>query len=218
MNAAWAISSSVDLRISVSWFLAMYSLGSIPEAWLLTKWVRGQDLREVGSGNVGVMNTAVNVARWAGLLVFLLEIGKGVLAVLATRYFGLGEEFISTSVIAVVIGTRWPIWLGFKGGRGNTAGISALALISYPATVIIVAVWILARLLLNNSFKATRVTMLSLSIILAIVTRSGWYTFTALMLSLIYLGAQDTQSDDHTLIKERWVSFWGFLKSPVRRH
>ena len=68
-----------------------YLIGSIPVAWILTKLVSGQDLRALGSGNVGVMNTALSVHRWTGALVFLAEILKGVGAVWVSRYFGADE-------------------------------------------------------------------------------------------------------------------------------
>src|SRR6186997_1608490 len=97
--------------------LGGYLLGSIPVAWLLTKLVTGQDLRELGSGNVGVLNTALSVHRWTGALVFILEAVKGVLAVLVPRYLGASDFEIGCTVIAAFIGTRWPIWLGFHGGR-----------------------------------------------------------------------------------------------------
>ncbi len=106
--------------------LGGYLIGSIPVAWLLTKLVAGQDLRELGSGNVGVMNTALSVHRWTAALVFCAEILKGALAVLAPRYFGATEFVIGSTVIATIVGTRWSVWLKFRGGRGNTAGAAAL--------------------------------------------------------------------------------------------
>jgi glycerol-3-phosphate acyltransferase PlsY len=60
------------LLIAVSYFI-----GSIPVAWIVTKLVTGQDLRQMGSGNVGVMNVGISVARWAGVLVFLAEADEG---------------------------------------------------------------------------------------------------------------------------------------------
>ena len=61
--------------------IAGYLLGSIPIAWMVAKLVTGKDLRTLGSGNVGVMNVALSVTRWAGLLVFLGEATKVLLAV-----------------------------------------------------------------------------------------------------------------------------------------
>jgi glycerol-3-phosphate acyltransferase PlsY len=201
----------------VAWIFSAYLLGSIPVAWLLTKWVTGQDLRRLGSGNVGVMNTALSATRWAGLVVFLCEAAKGFLAVILPRFQGQGDIIVGLVVIAVVLGSRWSIWLGFKGGRGNTAGMSALLMISWQTMVFSLAVWVLARLLVHNSFKATRISLVTLPIITAGVTQSWWYALVSLALALIYLGAQQPRSDDHQIIKERWPSFWAFLTSPRRR-
>jgi glycerol-3-phosphate acyltransferase PlsY len=201
----------------IIWFLGGYLLGSIPVTWLLTKWTTGKDLRQLGSGNVGVMNTALSAARWVGVLVFLGEIGKGVLAVYVPRAMGEGEATTSVLVVAVVVGTRWPVWLGFKGGRGNTAGMAALLLISWQALIIILGVWILARLLARSSFIASRIALAALPFVTWGVTRSGWYALMGLALGLIYLGAQQPETDDHTLIKERWPSLWAFLTGPPRR-
>ena len=129
----------------IIWLLGGYLLGSIPVAWLLTKWATGRDLRQLGSGNVGVMNTALSAARWVGALVFLCEIGKGVLAVFIPRSVGEAEIITGLLVIAVVVGTRWPVWLGFKGGRGNTAGMAALLLISWQALASVLGIWVLTR-------------------------------------------------------------------------
>ncbi len=217
MSMATILPIALEVYHSIGWFFVAYGLGSIPEAWLLSRWITGQDLRQMGSGNVGVMNTALSVTRWAGLLVFLAEIAKGFLAVLLPRLFGAGETIVCLSIMGVVIGTRWPVWLGFKGGRGNTAGMAALLLIAYPAPVIALALWILLRLFLQDSFKATRLTILSFPLLLGMVTRSVWFALTGLALSLIYLSAQQAGNDDHLIIKERWKSFWVFLSSPKHR-
>jgi glycerol-3-phosphate acyltransferase PlsY len=106
-----------------------YLVGSIPVAWLITKFVTGQDLRRMGSGNVGVMNTGLSVARWAGLLVLMAEAAKGALAVTMARTLDGGAVTIGLADLATIIGTRWPVWLHGAGGRGNTAGLAALLLI-----------------------------------------------------------------------------------------
>jgi glycerol-3-phosphate acyltransferase PlsY len=209
--------SLLDSIFTVSWLLGAYLLGSVPVAWLLAHQVSGRDLRTMGSGNVGVMNTALSVARWAGLLVFLTEIAKGILVVAIPRLLGAENYLIGLGIIAAVAGTRWPVWLEFKGGRGNTTGMAACLMISYPGLLATVACWVLARLSVKKSFTATRITLVMLPFIFWLTTQSAIFTFTALMLSLIYLGAQHQDSDDHLLIKQRWTSFWAFLTSPPRR-
>jgi len=195
-----------------------YLIGSIPVAWLIAKWRTGQDIRELGSGNVGVMNTALSVARWAGLLVFLGEIGKGILAVAISRAWGAGEMVTGLTVVATVLGTCKSIWLKGAGGRGNTTGLSALVLISWPAMLSLVGVWILVRLLARSSFYATRASWVLLAPILGGFTGSWWYALAGALLSLIYLRGQSPTTDDHLLIKARWPSLWAFLTSEPRKH
>ena len=124
---------------------------------------------------------------------------------------------VGLSVIAVVAGTRWPVWLRFQGGRGNTAGISALTLISFQTGVLLICIWFVLRLLTKSSFLTTRLTLLLLPIAVWIGTQSWWYALVGLALSVIYLSTQRQTSDDHLLLKEDWPSFWAFLTSPPRK-
>jgi len=196
---------------------AGYLLGSIPVAWLVAKVATGQDLRQLGSGNVGVMNVAVRVARWAGLLVFLAEAAKGVLAVASARALGGDEVAVGLVVLATVVGTRWPIWLRGAGGRGNTAGMAALLVLSWLSLVIGMAIWLLVRLLTRSSFVATRILLVLLPFILGLVTQSWWYVLFGMALSLLYMSTHRPETDDHLLIKERWPSLWAFLTGPRRK-
>lgn len=193
-----------------------YLIGSIPEAWLITKWVTGQDLRHLGSGNLGVANVALSVARWAGLLVFLIEATKGALSVLFVRTVGGNELLIAAGVLATVAGTRWSVWLKGAGGRGNTAGVGALFIISWKIPLLILIVWILARLITRSSFLATRIGLFSWPIIFVLVTATWWYALFGAAMALIYLESQRKETDDHLLIKEQWPNIWAFLTSPRR--
>lgn len=197
-------------------FILCYLIGAIPQAWLITKLVTGKDLRQLGSGNLGVTNTAVSVSRGAGLLVFLTEVAKGMLAVLLVRGAGGGELFQALGLLAAVAGTRWSIWLKGAGGRGNTVGISGLLLIAWQIPVIIILVWYILRLILPTSFMTTRISLLLWPIIFGLVTLIWWYPLFGAVLGLIYLHAQRPETDDHTMINERWSSLWAFLTSPRR--
>ena len=197
-------------------FAGAYLIGSIPVAWIVTKLVTGKDLREVGSGNVGVMNVGLSVSRWAGLIVFLSEVAKGMLAVVLTQTLELGELAVYIAVLGVVIGTRWPVWLGFHGGRGNSAAIGALLLLSWPTLVIGMLAWLLIRVISRSSFWATRITFYIWPVIFGLL-ESSWIAFAfAFILVLIYRSTQRASTDDHLLIKERWPSFFHFVFSPPR--
>lgn len=207
----------MNISITLSLILAGYLIGSIPVAWLLTKAVTGQDIRQLGSGNVGVMNTAISTARWAGLLVFLGEAAKGILAVTISRTIGAGDLATGLTVIAAVIGTRWSFWMGFSGGRGNTAGAAALLLISWQSLVVLLGIWTIARFILHNSFYATRLMLLLLPVVLGFATSSWEFVLTGIVLTAIYLNAQQVETDDHLILKEQWSSFWEFLTSLPRK-
>ena len=193
-----------------------YLVGSIPVAWIVTKLVAGRDLRTLGSGNVGVMNVALSVARWAGLLVLAGEAAKGALAVLLARRWGVSDLYLGLAVVSAVAGTRWSIWMRGAGGRGNTAGTAALLLIAWQSVVLSLAIWILVRFLARSSFLATRIWILSLPVTLGLVTASWTSVVWGSALSLIYLSAHSKQTDDHTLIKASWPTLWDFLTAPRR--
>lgn len=197
--------------------VAGYLLGSVPIAWIVARLVSGKDLRQLGSGNVGVMNVALSVTRWAGLLVFLGEAGKGLLAVsLAQRTLG-SELAIGLTVLATVVGTRWMIWLRFAGGRGNTAGLAAILRLSWQTLVLGFGLWGMTRLISRSSFWATRVSLLTWPFMFGALTRSWIYLLFGAALSAIYLTTHKAVSDDHSRIKERWPSLWAFLIGPKRR-
>jgi glycerol-3-phosphate acyltransferase PlsY len=207
---------------------AGYAIGSIPLAWLVTRLVTGMDLRQLGSGNVGVMNVALNVARWAGLLVLLGEAAKGAAAALmaarasqcplsARGVSPFCDLAIATSVLAAVVGTRWMVWLRFAGGRGNTAGLAAVGLISWATLALGFALWGAVRLLGRSSFYATRVSLATWPLLFGALTRSWVYLAFGLALSAVYLTTHRLTSDDHELIKQRWPSLWAFLTGPKRR-
>jgi glycerol-3-phosphate acyltransferase PlsY len=196
---------------------ACYLIGSFPVAWIVTKLVTGRDIRTLGSGNVGVMNTALNAARWAGILVFVSEAAKGALAVWTARYLEVSDLWVGAAIVATVVGTRWSIWMRGAGGRGNTTGVAALLLLAWPAVLIGLAIWCLVRCLSHQSFLATRVWILSLPITLFLVTHSWALSISGIGLSAIYLSTHASKTDDHTIIKQRWSSLWAFLTSPRRR-
>ncbi|UCF61484.1 MAG: glycerol-3-phosphate acyltransferase [Anaerolineaceae bacterium] len=203
--------------MTLIYVLSGYLLGSIPIAWLITKLHTGEDLRVMGSGNVGVSNVALSVARWAGLLVFLSEICKGMIVVLVLRYLNASALQVYAAVLAAIFGTRWSVWLRFAGGRGNSVGFGAMILLSWQTFVIGAVVWILARLILRSSFWATRVCLISWPVIFGLLVGS-WLAFIfGALVAITYLSTHEEGTDDHLIIKEQWPSLIAFLLSPRRK-
>ena len=193
-----------------------YLIGSIPVAWLVARLAGKGDIRQWGSGNAGVMNVALNVSRAAAIVVMAAETAKGVLTVLLAQYWQLSDTMVGLCVVAAVAGTCWPVWLKGRGGRGTTLGVAAMLLLAWPAVLIGVLVWVIARLLTHSSFWATRLWLVSLPISLGLVTQSWSYALMGALLALLYISAHKTETDDHTILKEKWPSLWAFLTAPRR--
>jgi glycerol-3-phosphate acyltransferase PlsY len=106
-----------------------YLIGSIPTGFILTRLIVGQDLRTVGSGGTGATNARRALgSRW-GAVVALIDVAKGILAVIVAR--GLTDDALVIAIAGavVVVGHCWPVWLGFQGGKGvATGGGAAMAL------------------------------------------------------------------------------------------
>jgi len=200
----------------IYWMIAAYLLGSLPAAWFVSRAITGEDIRNLGSGNAGVMNTAVSITRWAGLLVFLAEIAKGLLAVAIPRYFGAGDVIVLLSALATVIGTRWSIWLDWSGGKGTTSGMAALLLLSWPTLGLGLILWLMIRGITRSHFVATRVSFFTMPLLLGLFTRSLWGVLVGYGMSLVYYTSHRLDSDDHTQVKAHYTNFWRFLISAPR--
>lgn len=202
--------------MQIGYLAFFYLLGSIPVAWLMGVLAGRDDIRRLGSGNAGVMNVALSVSRWAGLIVFLTEIAKGLLTVGLAQKWQLSEAMTGLAVLAALAGTRWSVWLRGRGGRANTLGVAALMALSWPAVIVSGAVWVTARILTKSSFWATRCWLLSLPVCLGLATHSWLYALLGAALGVFYLSEHKTESDDHTILKETWPSLWAFLTAPPR--
>ena len=105
--------------------LAGYLFGSIPFAYLLARRHRGIDLRLAGSGNVGAANVLRVTTKKIGVSAMALDVAKGIASVLVARQIDPGATGPAVAGIAAVLGHIYPVWLGFRGGKGvaTTAGV-----------------------------------------------------------------------------------------------
>lgn len=103
-----------------------YLFGSVPVAYLVAKLAHGIDLRTYGSGNVGASNLAKVTPKWVSIIVIIYDLGKGMLLVWAAKFVGLSIAQQVVVGTAVVIGHDWPVFIGFRGGRGvlTTVGVA----------------------------------------------------------------------------------------------
>jgi len=115
------------LFLALSAFLA-YLIGSIPVAYIFGRVLKGIDIREHGSGNMGATNAFRVLGKGPGTVVLILDIIKGIIPVtLLANAFGLGDALSLVIIsIAAVAGHNWTVFLGFKGGKGMATSLGVL--------------------------------------------------------------------------------------------
>lgn len=122
---------------SIGTIIISYLLGSISFSILFARWLRKIDIREHGSGNAGATNTLRVLGKGPAISVFLLDIAKGIVAVLLGRWLGDGNDWVSAACgLAAIAGHNWPIFFRFKGGKGIATTIGALAVWAFIPTLI----------------------------------------------------------------------------------
>ena len=115
--------------------IAAYLLGSIPFGYLIVRTQTGTDVRATGSGGTGATNVSRRAGKLAGVFTLLLDAAKGALAVVLARSF-LTEDFginwwVAGASVIAVLGHCFPVWLGFRGGKGVATGVGVF-LSLYP--------------------------------------------------------------------------------------
>ncbi|MDY7040462.1 MAG: glycerol-3-phosphate acyltransferase [Chloroflexota bacterium] len=125
----------------MKWVLALlvivvgYLLGSIPFSYLLARAVKGIDLRQYGSGNVGGSNVGVWLGTWATVVAGLGDLLKAALPTWLALHVGFGLPVALTTGLAAVVGHSWSLYLRFSGGRGLSAWLGTLAVTFFPGAV-----------------------------------------------------------------------------------
>ncbi len=142
-----------------------YLLGSIPTAYIAGHLLKGQDIRQMGDGNVGAQNAFHQLGHKTGITIGLLDAGKGALAILVAQAVHLPQLAVLTTGVAAVTGHNWPIFLGFRGGRGESTTIGVLLMIVTQPMLIMAGPTILALLITRNVTLASAVLFVPLSLV-----------------------------------------------------
>jgi glycerol-3-phosphate acyltransferase PlsY len=145
-----------------------YLLGSVPFGLIAGKIAGNMDIREHGSGNIGMTNVQRTVGTPAAALVLLLDMGKAALAVVVARIFFDSPGVEAAAALAVVFGHNWPIFIRFRGGKGTASGWGGLIILSPIAGLVAMLVGVpliaLTRYVSLGSVSAAVLGSLSLII------------------------------------------------------
>ena len=117
--------------MNISIILISYLLGSIPTGFLFGKFLKNIDLRLVGSGSTGATNVLRNLGKWPAFFVFIIDVGKGLLAVKIAQYYSDQGLIEVLAGIAAISGHIWPIWLKGKGGKAVATGLGMFLALSW---------------------------------------------------------------------------------------
>lgn len=132
--------------VNFSVVLAAYLLGSFSFAVIVSKLFGMADPRTYGSGNPGATNVLRSGKKAAAALTLLGDALKGLIAVLLTRALqdslGLSDALIGAVAVAALVGHMWPVFFGFKGGKGVATAVGVLFGLSWPVALICAAVWL----------------------------------------------------------------------------
>lgn len=128
------------------WLLpvAGYLAGSIPFGYLIVKLGSGGDVRAAGSGNIGATNVTRVAGAAAGAVTLLLDAGKGYLAVWAAGRVTSGNiTWMALTGLAAIAGHMFPVWIGFRGGKGVATAVGVFVLICWQAVLAALVIWLL---------------------------------------------------------------------------
>ena len=126
----------------------VYLIGSIPWGFMLTKLVKGIDIREYGSGSMGMSNVFRLQGVKIAMPVFLLDMSKGILATFFAKVISENDpSLISVASLVAIAGHIWPIFLGFKGGKGIATGVGTAIVIWPPFWIIGIGSFVIVLLL-----------------------------------------------------------------------
>ena len=141
-----------NLSIPAACALVAYLAGSIPFGLLLTRARGHGDIRTLGSGNIGATNVLRTGDKGLALLTLICDMAKGLVPVLIARQFG--PPAAAAAAIFAPLGHIFPVWLGFKGGKGVATAGGALLAYAWPAALAAAATWIAVALVFRYSSLA----------------------------------------------------------------
>lgn len=166
--------------------LAAYMLGSVPFGVVVARVMGLGDLRAIGSGNIGATNVMRTGNKLAGALTLALDAGKGAVAALIA-WVAIGEDAAQAAALAAFLGHLYPVYLGFKGGKGVATFIGTAFALAWPVALAICAIWaVVFKLSRYSSLSALIASALSPVLALAFGHSSMAALFAALTLMIFY--------------------------------
>lgn len=175
---------------NLSAVIAAYLIGSLSFAVIVSKFYGMDDPRTYGSGNPGATNVLRSGKKKAAALTLLGDTLKGLLAVLLARCLqeplGLSDNTIALVAVAALVGHMWPLFFGFKGGKGVATALGVLLALSWPTALVCAAIWLVMAFGLKiSSLAALTATVISPLIAYFFMPHGSWVWATVAIAALV---------------------------------
>jgi glycerol-3-phosphate acyltransferase PlsY len=159
----------------MSWLIVAlaYLLGSVPTAYIAGRTLKGIDIRQIGDGNMGAANAYRQLGPRVGIAVAIVDAAKGALAVLIAMALDTPQAAVLLAGAAAVFGHNWPIFLGFRGGRGESTTIGVLLAVLTVPMLIVAAPAIAAHFIFRDTTKAAAFIFVPLPFVCWLLGLSG---------------------------------------------
>ncbi len=170
----------------VLWAVLGYLLGSVPFGMLITRAMGLGNLREIGSGNIGTTNVLRTGSKGAALATLLLDGGKGAVVVLLARALS-GEDAAQLAGLMAFIGHCFPVWLGFKGGKGVATFLGLLLALAWPVGLACCLTWLLFAVVSRISSMAAIAAAASCTIWMVVLGYGEAFLLGVILTILVYI-------------------------------
>ena len=177
--------TSAPLALLITAVLA-YLLGSVPFGIVITRALGLGDLRQIGSGNIGATNVLRTGNKGAALATLLLDAAKGGIAVLIARAL-VGEDAAQLAGLAAFLGHLFPVWLGFRGGKGVATFLGTLLALAWPVGLAACATWAATAAVSRISSLSALVAAASASVWLVVFDQGRLLVLVILLTLLVYV-------------------------------
>ncbi len=167
--------------------IVAYVLGSIPFGIISARVFGGADPRTMGSRNIGATNVRRSAGKPAAILTLILDILKGALPVLAARALGLPYAFVAAAGLLAFLGHLYPLFLGFKGGKGVATACGVMFVLSPLATLIALAVFIITAAIKRYVSLASILAAASLPVSLYVLCGPGEYLVLGFIIAIFVI-------------------------------
>ena len=162
-----------------------YLFGSFPSGYLAGRIAKGIDIRSLGSGSTGATNVLRHIGKRAAIIVFLLDVFKGVLSILLAKYLLLNDSWQVAIGLSTLIGHIWPVWLNWKGGKAVATGLGIFLGLSWQVGLATLGVFIIMITLFRIVSLASVSAALALPLIMFLSFQNSNFSLPFLVVSIL---------------------------------